>query len=310
MTEESDESPLRPAEDQRIRALLADLGSGPDGESMPPEVAARLDATLARLVAEREAADPEESGSTTRDATVVPLRRRWATRGAAAAAAVIVVAGGGIAAANLGLLGGATTADSSAGGSSSASGAERSLGSGAEDQATPSPGQSSPGQPSPGQASDGADRLDNGDAVAKGAVPALTAASFRGQVTTLLGDGDAADLSAPSARGRREVTLPLAPSASPSASAPDAGSDTGGDPGGSPGTATAAALAGRQLRLTAPHRRGPGHRDHLRQRPGRPRRAPRRTGTAPGGGLVVRRLPAPGADPGGDGGRRPVRLGA
>lgn len=243
MTEKSDESPLRPAEDQRIRALLADLGSGPDGESMPPEVAARLDATLARLVAEREAADPEESGSTTRDATVVPLRRRWATRGAAAAAAVIVVAGGGIAAANLGLLGGATTADSSAGGSSSASGAERSLGSGAQDQATPSPGQSSPGQPSPGQASEGSDRLDNGDAVAKGAVPALTAASFRGQVTTLLGDGDAADLSAPSARGRREVTLPLAPSASPSASAPDAGSDPGSDPGGgagsSPGTATA-----------------------------------------------------------------------
>ena len=173
MTEESDETPLRPGEDQRIRALLADLGSGPDGESMPPEVAARLDATLARLLAEREGAEPDEDGppddgptedgDTTRDATVVPLRRRWATRGAAAAAAVIVVAGGGVAAANLGLFGGAgtTTADSGAG-AGAASGAERSLGSGADDQASPQP---SAGQPSAGQPRRGSPRPDRRRAV-------------------------------------------------------------------------------------------------------------------------------------------------
>ena len=70
-------------------------------------------------------------------------------------------------------------------------------------------------------------RLDSGDAVSKGSVPALSAASFRTQVTTLLGDRGSADLSGPSTRGlRREVTVPLLPSASPSASpstgAPDA----------------------------------------------------------------------------------------
>lgn len=221
MTEDSDETPLRPVEDQRIRALLADLGSGPDGESMPPEVAARLDATLARLVAEREAAEPEqispeeraaESPTADRGATVVPLRRpvgqstrRWATRGAAAAAAVIVVAGGGVAAANLGLFGGAISSDSS-GGSSAASSAEGTPGPGTQDLASPGP---SAGTPSAGRAGQ-----DSGGANASGSVPALTAASFRGQVTTLLGDG--ADLSAPSERGlRREVTLPLVPSATP-----------------------------------------------------------------------------------------------
>lgn len=41
----------QPEADAHIRALLAELGSGPDGETMPPEVAARLDDTLARLVA-------------------------------------------------------------------------------------------------------------------------------------------------------------------------------------------------------------------------------------------------------------------
>ena len=42
-----------PEQDAEIRALLAELGSGPDGEEMPPEVAARLEDTLALLVAER-----------------------------------------------------------------------------------------------------------------------------------------------------------------------------------------------------------------------------------------------------------------
>ncbi|MEO7352557.1 MAG: hypothetical protein ABIR34_05830 [Marmoricola sp.] len=98
--------------DAHIRALLAELGSGPDGESMPPEVAARLDDTLARLQAERETAgDPagEETDRSKASPTVVPLRRRWATRVTAAAAAVIVIGAGGVAAANLGVLGGSSS---------------------------------------------------------------------------------------------------------------------------------------------------------------------------------------------------------
>lgn len=109
-----------PGEDARIRALLAELGSGPDGESMPPEVAARLDDTLARLVAERTA--PEESDE---PSNVVPLRRRWGARITAAAAAVIVIGAGGVAATNLGVFGGAyddsATSSSDAGGSSAKS---------------------------------------------------------------------------------------------------------------------------------------------------------------------------------------------
>lgn len=103
-----------PEQEERVRALLADLGSAPEAASMPPEVAARLDETLAGLVAEREetAAD------------VVPLRRRWAPRAAAVAAAVIVIGAGGVAAANLGVFNGSandttSSADSSAGGGSS-----------------------------------------------------------------------------------------------------------------------------------------------------------------------------------------------
>ena len=46
-----------PEQDARIRALLAELGSGPDGEPIPPEVEARLDDTLAMLVAERGRTD-------------------------------------------------------------------------------------------------------------------------------------------------------------------------------------------------------------------------------------------------------------
>jgi hypothetical protein len=106
----------RPQDDARIRALLAELGSGPAGDPMPPEVAARLDDTLARLVAERDVvperdavAEPvarsggdgaQEHGS------VVPLRRRWASRLTVAAAAVVVVGVGGVTASSLGLLGG------------------------------------------------------------------------------------------------------------------------------------------------------------------------------------------------------------
>ncbi|MCW2820855.1 MAG: hypothetical protein JWR64_650, partial [Marmoricola sp.] len=75
----------------RIRALLAGLGPGPEGETVPPEVAARLDETLARLVAERSEDQQEAVG-----ADVVPLRRRWLPRLTAAAAAVIVLGVAGV----------------------------------------------------------------------------------------------------------------------------------------------------------------------------------------------------------------------
>ena len=82
---------------------------------IPPEVAARLDETLAGLVAERAA----ESDQPEPDRTVVPLRRRWAPRAAAAAAAVIVVGAGGVAAANLGVFGGHNDSMTSADGAAS-----------------------------------------------------------------------------------------------------------------------------------------------------------------------------------------------
>ena len=101
---------LDPTEEARIRALLADLGEAPETAAMPPDVAARLDETLAGLVAER--ADPEDEAP----AVVVPLRRRWTSRAAVAAAAVIVIGAGGVAAANLGLFGGESDSMTSAGG--------------------------------------------------------------------------------------------------------------------------------------------------------------------------------------------------
>lgn len=87
------DDPLDPEEEARVRALLGDLGRAPEAAAMPPEVAARLEETLAGLVAQRE--DPD----------VVPLRRRWARRGTTAAAAVIVLGAGGVAAASLGAFG-------------------------------------------------------------------------------------------------------------------------------------------------------------------------------------------------------------
>ncbi len=115
MSDEQDAFPddgTDPAADAHVRALLAGFGSGPDGEPMPPEVAARLEETLGRLVAERQEA---EGGN------VVPLRARLAPRAAVAAAAVVVLGLGGVAAANLGVFGGpsVTGASDSAGGAES-----------------------------------------------------------------------------------------------------------------------------------------------------------------------------------------------
>ena len=104
---------LDPAQDARIRALLAELGSGPDGEPLPPEVAARLDDTLALLVAERGRAGGARPEDETTADNVVPLRRRWLPRAAVAAAAVIVLGAGGVFVANLGQMSGTGLSSSS-----------------------------------------------------------------------------------------------------------------------------------------------------------------------------------------------------
>jgi hypothetical protein len=160
----NEEPSHEPENDARIRALLAELGSGPDGQSMPPEVAARLDDTLARLVAER--------GSTGLDAdeqshagNVVPLRRRWLPRAAAAAAAVIVLGAGGLAAANLGVFGNDSFNAATGGGSSDSKADDSSAGTGAE----------APNSESAGQ--------DEGAATA---LPELSAGTFAADVAGLL----------------------------------------------------------------------------------------------------------------------------
>lgn len=174
----------QPEADAHIRALLAELGSGPDGETMPPEVAARLDDTLARLVAERadagESPDdaPDDSPDSQGTGSVVPLRRRWVSRMTTAAAAVIVLGAGGVAAANLGVFSGdspmsADSADSadSAGGSSAEKSVPETAGSdtgATADSPTPS---------------DSSGREGVASAVA---VPRVSAKTFASDVTALL----------------------------------------------------------------------------------------------------------------------------
>src|ERR1700759_5101381 len=99
MTEQDPE--LDPQQEQRLRDLLAGLGSaGDDVEPLPAEVSLRLDDTLGGLVAEREASKISEEHSAT--GTVVPLRPRWLPRIAAAAAAVVVLGLGALTAVNIG----------------------------------------------------------------------------------------------------------------------------------------------------------------------------------------------------------------
>ncbi|MET0998351.1 MAG: hypothetical protein ABWX73_06530 [Marmoricola sp.] len=195
MSDENDQ------ENAHIRALLAELGSGPDGRSMPPDVAARLDDTLARLVAEREAgaptSDEEDEG---RRGTVVPLRRRWVQRTTAAAAAVIIVGAGGVAAANLGVFGnGASVSSDSSGG--------------AHSEVAESAPEATASSPDPTSGTTGRTDEDSGRDTALGALalPQVSASSFRSDVTSLL---------------RSRATTEK------SGEAPTAGSDTGGDTGG------------------------------------------------------------------------------
>jgi hypothetical protein len=157
-----------PDAEARVRALLAGLGSGPDGETVPPDVAARLDETLARLVAERSEDQQEAVG-----ADVVPLRRRWLPRLTASAAAVIVLGVAGVTAAHLGLFDGSSPAgksDSTAGGSTT----------------------SAPSQPSTtrssGAGGHGENRQSFGGTLR---LPQIAAASFAADVGRLLEQGSA-----------------------------------------------------------------------------------------------------------------------
>lgn len=79
---------LTPQQEQAVRRALAD--ASPTGPP-PPEVVARLDATLAELTAARR---PDEVATRETTADVVPLgnrRRRWVGTALVAAAAVVAV---------------------------------------------------------------------------------------------------------------------------------------------------------------------------------------------------------------------------
>jgi hypothetical protein len=181
VTDGPEQEPLDP-EEERVRALLADLGRAPDAATMPSEVAARLEDTLASLQEERSAA------------TVVPLRRRWSPRLAVAAAAVIVVGAGGIAAANLGVFGGSTVSDSSSAGNS-AGGTSKSL----DGPATAQPSAPSTRKPLPGQLANG---------LASG-LPRVSAASFDTDVARVLrGSSTAAGDTSAAERKAADATCP------------------------------------------------------------------------------------------------------
>lgn len=95
-SQQPDRPDLTPAQERAVRDLLA---RARHDEPVPDDVAARLDETLAGLVAERGADTVAEHGADTsaeRGATVTPLprRRRLVAIGLAAAAAVVV---GGVA---------------------------------------------------------------------------------------------------------------------------------------------------------------------------------------------------------------------
>ncbi|HYH71949.1 MAG TPA: hypothetical protein VD764_01940 [Nocardioides sp.] len=214
MNDEHDADPdditIDPEQDARLRALLAELGSGPDGEPIPPEVEARLDDTLALLVAERGRAaggsGEDEAGQST-TGNVVPLRRRWLPRAGAAAAAVIVLGVGGLAVANFSGLSQSEQQSSSDSAGASAPKAE----SGADSETGSEPGSDS--------------------STAATQLPDLSAASFESDVSVLLQgrasmlasegeaarEGEAAEEPAPTSR---DNALAGAPGVLPSRACP------------------------------------------------------------------------------------------
>ncbi|WP_141014965.1 hypothetical protein [Nocardioides sambongensis] len=87
----TDPAPLDPARDAAVRRLLAEAG-GP--ETVPDDVAARLDDTLADLVGERT--DPPTAPATGTVTDLASRRRRRVMRGVLGAAAAVVVIGLGL----------------------------------------------------------------------------------------------------------------------------------------------------------------------------------------------------------------------
>lgn len=115
----TDQPPPGSGEQPDIRALLAEAGR--ERVPLPEDVAARLDATLEDLVAERRGPSPAPGGPAAGD--VVPLapdeRRtghRWGPRLLAAAAAVALVAGVGLGLHAVGNQGGTSMSTASSGG--------------------------------------------------------------------------------------------------------------------------------------------------------------------------------------------------
>ncbi|MGI9156397.1 MAG: hypothetical protein ACR2FG_07145 [Marmoricola sp.] len=185
MPEEPDET-LSAEQEHRISAALA---SAQVTAAVPDDVAARLDATLAGLVAEREAAEPDG------DADRVPGRRgRWLLLAAAASVAAVVALGVPALHPDQGRPGMAT------GGSGAATRSQ-----------TPPP---SNAVPTPGLL--GTERTPAG----RRALPRLHSGSFRSDVVLLLGSASASRLDAvPSdipgpATGGRTASCPVGPTPS------------------------------------------------------------------------------------------------
>ena len=193
---------LDPQQEEQIRALLAENTAGP----MPADVAARLDDTLAGLVAEREAGNLSDERTAT--GQVVPLRPRWMPRIAAGAAAVIVLGLGGIAlVANLG--GTQSSVESGATSTTDDSGGRSLL----EDSASEAPVESAPGDTAAEQKA------------ARDGLPRLQTASFTRDVQTLLRQQPALRAPAQSQErgGAAGTPSPTSPSQAPSADAACAG---------------------------------------------------------------------------------------
>lgn len=176
---------MDPEQEQRLRALLADLGSSGDGaEPLPDDVALRLDEALAGLVAERVDAPSR-----------APSHSRWRQRLAVAAVAVVVLGLGGGATVHLSRSAGEnSTADSAAGGSAAQSQVESQPPDGS---AARSPAQSPAQSPAPLA----------GKSQLSAALPRLSSAAFARGVTRLVGSRSylrlpaAADTAAPACTG-------------------------------------------------------------------------------------------------------------
>ncbi|MEO5651406.1 MAG: hypothetical protein ABIN79_09560 [Marmoricola sp.] len=209
-------------EEDRVRALLAEQGSSATDEQIPPEVADRLEDTLALLAAERAAEVQVEGGG-----RVVPLRRRWLPRTLVAAAAVVVLAAGGASIAGLGGL------PSPIGGSESSSSADSAGGSGDPGAAVEPDTTTSEKGLVESAPSEGAAQLQRD--LVTGTVPSLASQSFARDVRRLLAAPSAGLRSAPSS-DTSDSSPPY--SSSPKPGSPKPGSPTPGGP--TPGTASTA----------------------------------------------------------------------